>query len=209
MAVLRYLSHPQVTVDPDVPVPRWSLSPEGRRRVEIMAEEQPWVATLGRVVSSGETKARQTARLLARRLGPDVEVEVRPETGEIDRSATGFVSPGEHEELADALFAQPEVSARGWERAVDAQARMVAALADLLDPATPADIAVVGHGGVGTLWWCHLAGLAIDRRHDQPGQGHHWALDLTTGRPIHPWRPIDRIDLAGQPSRPGGPGRSG
>src|SRR5450755_2875698 len=46
--------------------------------------------------------------------------------------------------------------------------------------ASPSDILIVGHGGVGTLWHCHLNALAIERRHDQPGQGHYFSVDLET-----------------------------
>ena len=35
MPIARYLSHPQVRIDPAVPVPRWSLSERGRARAQI------------------------------------------------------------------------------------------------------------------------------------------------------------------------------
>ncbi len=190
IALLRYVTHPQVTIDPDAPVTSWHLSPEGRRRAHALLG-QPWVRDIGRVVSSHETKAQETAAILADHLG--LEVEVRAGIGENDRSATGFVPPAAFEQLADRFFADPEVSVEGWERAVDAQARIVTGLADLLDPGTDRDVVVVGHGGVGTLWYCALAGVAISRDHDQPGQGHHLAVDLGTGRPLHGWRPIDHL----------------
>lgn len=187
MALLHYVSHPAVHIDPEVSVDRWGLSDEGRRAATAMLDAS-WVSSVGRIVSSAETKAMETAELLAERLGLDVEV--RPQTGENDRSATGFVPPEEFEQLADAFFARPTESVSGWERAVDAQNRIVDALADLLVPSAEADVAVVGHGGVGTLWYCHLSGQSIDRRHDQPGQGHRFVVDLGTGRPIDAWRPI-------------------
>ncbi len=191
--MLRYLSHPNVAIDPATPVPEWGLNDEGRRRARAMLD-QPWVPSVGRVVSSTETKAIETAQILAGHLG--LAVEMRHGIGENDRSATGFVPPAEFEILADAFFAEPHASVRGWERAIDAQARIVAGLADLLDSDllgsdSSGDIAVVGHGGVGTLWYCHLTGQSIDRRHDQPGQGHYFSVDLTTRTVVHPWRPID------------------
>ncbi|MCB0967237.1 MAG: histidine phosphatase family protein [Ilumatobacter sp.] len=153
--------------------------------------EQPWVSTIGRIVSSTETKAVETAELLATHLGLDVEV--RTGLGENDRSATGFVPPDEFEQLADAFFAEPEQSVRGWERAIDAQQRIVAGLADLLGAGDAHSTAVVGHGAVGTLWYCHLTDQAIDRRHDQPGQGHYFTVDTTSGRVLHRWHPVDQI----------------
>ena len=190
MGVVRYISHPNVVVDPDVPVPRWHLSELGRRRFGVLLT-RPWVGSIGRVVASAETKSVEAATMLAVHLG--LEVEVRPATGEIDRSATGYLPAAEHERVADALFAHPDVSSAGWETALAAQARIVAALDDVLaSAATDGDVAVVGHGAVGTLWWCHLAGEPIDRRWDQPGQGHLFTVDAATGRPLDHWLPIDR-----------------
>ncbi len=190
MSLLRYITHPNVAVDAGTPVTRWGLSAEGRRRALAMLR-QPWIPAIGRVVSSDETKAIETAQLLADHVG--VEVEVRRGVGENDRSATGFVPPDEFELLADAFFASPHASVRGWERAVDAQARIVAGLADLVEHDGGVDVAVVGHGAVGTLWYCHLTGSPIDRRHDQPGQGHYLTVDRADGTVVHPWRPIDVV----------------
>jgi broad specificity phosphatase PhoE len=190
LAFIRYITHPQVRIDLDRPVTSWGLSDVGRARTARLLE-QPWVSAIGRVISSDENKAIQTARLLAERLR--IEAEVRSRVGENDRSATGPVPPAEFERLADQFFARPHERVRGWESAMDAQSRIAAALADLLIPALPFDIAVVGHGGVGTLWYCHLAGLPIDRRYDQPSQGHYFSVDLSTGRPAHAWLPIDKL----------------
>jgi hypothetical protein len=44
---------------------------------------------------------------------------------ENDRSATCFLEPNEFEAVADQFFAQSLVSVRGWERAIDAQFRIV------------------------------------------------------------------------------------
>jgi broad specificity phosphatase PhoE len=190
VGLVRYITHPDVVVDPDVAVPQWHLSDTGRQRLAVMLT-RPWVASIGRVVASSEVKSVEAATVVAAHLG--LGVEVRPETGEIDRSATGFLPAAEHERVADACFADPGRSADGWETAAAAQARIVAALDDVLVAATGGvDVAVVGHGGVGTLWWCHLAGEAIDRRWDQPGQGHYITVDAVSRRPLHHWLPIDR-----------------
>lgn len=196
MALIRYVTHAEVAVDPAIAVPAWSLSERGRARVVAMLG-QPWLARVGRVVTSPETKAVETATILADHLG--LALEMRPDTGEIDRTSTGFVPHERHEALSDLLFAHPDESAEGWERAIDAQARIVAALDDLLTgSAVPAgtrdaDVIVVGHGGVGTLWCCALAGWPIDRRRDQPGQGHYATVDAATRTLVHGWQRIDDV----------------
>lgn len=190
MGTLWYVSHPEVEVDPHVPVPRWGLSDRGRRRAEVLAG-RPWLDAVQRVVSSDEAKAVETASAVARPRG--LEVEVRPATGENDRRATGFLPPEEFEAVADAFFARPTDSVRGWERAVDAQARIVAALADLVRTSEGGDVLVVGHGAVGTLWACHLAGSPIDRRWDQPGPGHVLEVDRASASLRHHWRRIEDV----------------
>jgi broad specificity phosphatase PhoE len=184
---LRYVTHAEVVVDPAVPVPEWGLSGRGRARVTAMLA-QPWLASTTRIVSSAERKALDTADILATHLGLDVEV--RHDTGEIDRSVPGFLPPDEFERVADECFAHPDRSARGWEPAAVAQARVATALLDLL--ATPDETVVVGHGGVGTLWWCRLGGVPIERRWDQPGQGH-W-FTVVGGRPVDHWHRIEDVD---------------
>lgn len=186
MSVLRYISHPEVAIDPEVPVPRWGLSEKGKTRGLALCE-QPWMTEVRRVVTSPETKALELASIVAERL--ELPINIRPETGETDRSSTGYVPPDQHERLADAFFGSPLESVSGWERAIDVQTRMIDALADLLDSSR--NTVVIGHGGAGTLWYCALAGLPINRSHDQPGAGHYWSYDLEEGTMSHGWKPID------------------
>ncbi len=172
-----YITHPQIRLEPAKPVPKWSLSDVGRARAERTAA-LPWAAALRRIVSSDETKALETAAILARAAA--LSVEILEHSGENDRSATGFLVPEEFEKAADRFFAFPELSFRGWERAIDAQRRIVAAVEGVLehhDPSLP--IAFIGHGGVGTLLKCHLSGKPISRTQDQPaGGGNLFAFRL-------------------------------
>ncbi|MCJ8508016.1 phosphoglycerate mutase family protein [Rhizobium lemnae] len=164
-----YISHPQVQIDPQIPVPDWSLSPLGRERVFAVAA-RPWVTKLQRIISSPERKAIETAEILVEAAG--VELEIASASREIDRSATGYLTHDAHEEAADRFFADPSRSFRGWEKAIDAQQRIVTTISQIIlehDPARP--IVFVGHGGVGTLLKCALAGRSIARDWDQPAGG--------------------------------------
>ena len=95
--------------------------------------------------------------------------------------------------MADRSSPQPAASVEGWERALDAQRRIVDELADLLGSSATASTVVVGHGGVGTLWCCWLTDQPISRDHDQPGQGHYVTVDVDSRTLLHPWYPIDRL----------------
>jgi broad specificity phosphatase PhoE len=108
---------------------------------------------------------------------------------ENDRTATGYLPKAEFESVADRFFVEPSQSIRGWERAVDAQTRIVAEVTEALARHQTGDILFVGHGGVGTLLRCWLANMPIDRRHDQPGGGGGciFSFNLTGRKPLGGW----------------------
>ncbi|MBZ9849600.1 phosphoglycerate mutase family protein [Mesorhizobium sp. CA14] len=190
MPLAYYITHPQVRIDANVPVPEWGLSDVGRARAVAMLD-QPWVGSIRRVVSSGERKAVETAKILADHL--HLTVEIRERMHENDRSATGFLPPPEFEAVADEFFARPHVSIRGWERAIDAQ-RRIASEVDAVLAADAGNVAFVGHGGVGTLLLLLLDGREISRVADQPaGGGNYFAYDIEARRTLHGWRPIDEL----------------
>ena len=189
--VVRYLTHPQVNIDPLVPVPHWGLSDVGRARTEAVTATGLLSATT-QIISSAERKAIETAEIIASKLG--IDVEVREAMHENDRSATGFLVPDEFEATANQFFGQPHISVRGWERALDAQLRIVREVEHVLARGVPGDRLFVGHGGVGTLLYCHYAGLAIDRAHDQPAGGGSFFAFTSHGRALlHGWRRLEEL----------------
>ena len=173
-------------------VPAWQLSQIGRSRVEELGWP-PWLGETRRVVTSDEAKAVETAGILATALGR--EPEIWSGLHENDRSATGYLEAAAFDAMADRFFAEPDTRVRGWESAVDAQARIVGAVQAVLDGHTGGgDVLFVGHGGVGTLLYCHHAGLPIDRRYDQPaGGGHVFAVDTARGDVLFPWRSMESL----------------
>ena len=62
MASIFLITHPDVLIDPAVPVVEWPLSPRGRARM-IAACEQSWSQTIAAIWSSTERKAIDGARL--------------------------------------------------------------------------------------------------------------------------------------------------
>ena len=191
MPTAYFITHPDVLIDPTVPVPEWPLSPRGRERM-AQAAALPWVGGLRAVWCSTERKARDGAQILTENLS--LPVTELADLGENDRSATGYLPRTEFEAMADQFFAHPEQSVHGWERAVDAQCRIVAAVEEVLAAASNrGDVAIISHGGVGTLLLCHLRGCPIDREHDQPANngGNYYAFGVESRHLHHGWRPID------------------
>jgi broad specificity phosphatase PhoE len=176
MTRIIFLTHPEVVIDPEVPVPEWPLSQTGRRRMEAFAEALAG-AGLAAIHASTEVKARDAAGIVAARLGLPVACD--PALGENDRSSTGYIAPPEFWDVVAAFFRSPTESVRGWERAVDAQDRIVSAVRRVVCASPPGPVLVVAHGGVGCLLAAHLQGVAIgeEDRPGHPGGGCYIVLD--------------------------------
>jgi broad specificity phosphatase PhoE len=191
MRVVHFITHPEVVIDPAMPVRDWPLSPIGLQRAGALLH-RPWLRTVRAVFSSAERKATDLAHMLADHLG--ISPIIIDALGENDRSATGYLPPSEFESVADAFFARPQESVRGWERAIDAQHRIVTTVDRVLAVApADGDVAIISHGGVGALLLCHLKGSAISRADDQPGEGggNVYSFDAATRTLLSGWRRIE------------------
>lgn len=63
LSQLVYVSHPELVIDPTVPVPRWHLSENGIRRMRLFAGD-PAVAGVTSIWASTEAKAIEAAGIL-------------------------------------------------------------------------------------------------------------------------------------------------
>jgi broad specificity phosphatase PhoE len=118
-----FITHPDVAIDP---IPDWPLNSRGWERMRAIMGWS-WARGVRRVFASSERKARDAGEILAAGLGL-TGYGVVAALGEADRSATGYLPRQEFEETADAFFAHPQQSVRGWEPAARAQARIVGAV---------------------------------------------------------------------------------
>lgn len=189
MPSLLFVTHPDVVVDPHTPVPDWGLTPLGSARIATFAASDA-TANVGAVWSSPERKAREAAAMVSAAL--DLDTALDDDLAEIDRSSTGFVEGERYAEITERFFAAPEASADGWERAADAQARVLAAL-DRIETAAAGleqDVMVLAHGAVGALTLAARLGEPIAQALDQPRQGCWFAYDRSDGRVLHRWREL-------------------
>lgn len=164
-------------------------------RVAALAKQLGILHSTTRVISSDEIKALETAIPIANALG--VTVEARPYMHENDRSSTGFLTPSEFEHAVDQFFSNPTESVRGWEKAIDAQRRIMLEVEECLVGHAIGDILFVGHGGVGTLLFCGLSALRIDRKYDQGPDGGGFWFDFTISdcKTSSGWMPLESLSL--------------
>jgi broad specificity phosphatase PhoE len=189
--VLRYLSHPQVQIDAKILVPEWGLSDIGVKRTNDIKTATALKST-SLIISSNEKKAIETAVLIAESLG--LSVKIQKDLHENNRNSTGFLKPDEFEIVASQFFAEPEKNVRGWEKAIDAQSRIVSEVENIFSNHKGGDILMVGHGGVGTLLMCHFAGFPISRQYDQPsGGGNFFSVQLNSNELLHQWLPMEKL----------------
>ncbi len=186
---LYFITHPNVVINREVPVPQWPLSELGRNRMKA-GLRQPWMIDVTSIYCSTEQKAIDGAEIMANHLSLGY-TQVHA-LGENDRTATGFLPSHEFEAVADEFFAKPSQSVRGWEKAADAQARVVDAVCSIAaTDQSEGAIAIVAHGAVGTLLYCYLSGQAIARRWDQPPNsgGNYYAFEINPNR-VYSWRQV-------------------
>lgn len=63
MSLIYFITHPEVQVDPKVPVPQWPLSGKGIDRIRLLITKN-WVQKIRAIYSSSERKAIDCAKIL-------------------------------------------------------------------------------------------------------------------------------------------------
>ncbi|MFK7908889.1 MAG: histidine phosphatase family protein [Chitinophagales bacterium] len=185
-----FISHANVFIDPKTPVPQWGLSEKGKQQHRKFNTNDA-VKNIQHIYCSNEQKSIDGAMILAQSLNLSFHQE--ESLGEMDRSSTGYLKEAEFQKTVNDFFANPELSIRGWEKAVDAQKRIIDTIKKIISKESNQDnIAIVSHGGVGALTLAYLLGENISRKFDQPfnGGGNYFCFDKKTLKVIHGWRDI-------------------
>lgn len=192
MTRVHFLTHPDVIIDPTVPIPDWPLSPLGEERLRG-ALNGPCFKGITALHSSTERKAIDATHIIADAL--TLPFQRHADLGENDRSSTGYLPREEFEHTADQFFNDPTQSVRGWTPAANEQARMVKAVRRICAEAkTDGTILVISHGAVGALLIADLLDRPISRSFDQPGDGggNWFAFDGNTWSLFHQWSPMSQ-----------------
>jgi broad specificity phosphatase PhoE len=155
MAKLFLIKHARPEVDPRTPSEQWRLGAEGRAGAERLAGR---LAGLGftRLYSSSEPKALETAQSVARTM--DLSVVQMPDLGEHDRRNVPHMESREFISMVALFFKEPGRRVLGEETADEAYGRFAAGVDGVLKEAGGADVAVVSHGTVISLFAQRRAG---------------------------------------------------
>src|SRR5215217_3297235 len=135
---------------------QWSLSDEGRRRCELLAERiRPYTPTA--IFTSQEPKAQETAEIVGRVLS----VSVEPFAGlhEHDRTGVPWLGQDQFDAAIRSLFDHAEELVFGRETAEQARARFSDAIDSILDGHPTGNIAIVAHGTVISLYLAAKTGI--------------------------------------------------
>jgi broad specificity phosphatase PhoE len=146
---LLLIRHGPPLIRQDTPARGWPLSEDGRLACEDFAGRLA-AYDVTAMISSAEPKARETAAILAARLGltPGVDADL----AEHARDNAPFLGRADFEAAIRRLFAEPDALVFGQETATQAYTRFALAVQRALAAQPRGDVALVTHGTVMTLY---------------------------------------------------------
>ncbi len=157
----------------------WGLGESAREDCVLLAHALPHDLA-PTVWSSDERKARETADVLALRLG--LEVRTDPRFAEVDRPQ---IWDRDYREVAAAYLAgvvEPE-----WESPETVRTRFGAAITEALSAAAGRDVLVVNHGLAMSLWAASVVPLDITEWWRALTFPDAWRIDPEAGSATHLW----------------------
>ena len=183
MTKLYFITHPSVTIDSSVPIDQWNLSEKGLEAANKLLEHD-FIKEFGVIYSSAEPKAITVAEMVSSKINVPITNKVK-DLGEI-RGRT-FIPPEIFVEATKNWFDNPTQNINGWESRDDTQKRIVDCVSKIMASENGKIVAIVGHGGTGTLLKCHIKGIEPLQTEDQPGQGCYFIADWDNQKLIQDW----------------------
>jgi broad specificity phosphatase PhoE len=149
MKLLILVKHSLPEIVEALPARKWTLSEDGRSRARKLAERLlPYKPDI--IVSSVEPKARETASILAERLG--LVVHSVEGLHEHDRSSTPYHSRKDFQQLVQDFFRNPDRLVFGRETAAQALVRFQEAVESVRKSYQDKIVVIVSHGTVISLF---------------------------------------------------------
>ncbi|ARU63348.1 hypothetical protein CBW65_21940 [Tumebacillus avium] len=156
MSKLYVVRHAQVLIEPALPSPEWALSSEGVQSARELAKRESWQG-VREIWHSPEPKAIGTARAIAEHAG--LTMKQHEDLREL-AFAAGYLTAEEFQARVGAYF-QGGQDDPAFEPYVEAQARIVQAIQDIVAQADGKDVAIVSHGRILTVLYSYLLGRRL------------------------------------------------
>lgn len=178
---LYLVRHAFVAVRPEQPSEQWHLSPDGRTAAEELASQACWPG-LARLYTSPEPKAIATAQRIAMRSGLPLSIE--PALREVARPWT----ESDYRALARGYLSGEPLE--GWEPRGASTLRIRSGIEAIISDHGHADLGVVSHGLILTLFLATLLGLdgaASAELWEGIGLPDYAIVDPSAGKLIRPF----------------------
>ncbi len=148
-----FLRHAETEVDKNLPVSEWTLSENGIKQAEELANTDIF-ADINIVISSDEGKAHQTAKPIAEKL--EKEIIRIPELNEIDRDKGAFLEKEKFDETIKSCLTNLNKSINNWETASHALERFSRQIEKLDSKHENVKMLIVSHGCVINLYFAKI-----------------------------------------------------
>lgn len=187
MTKLIYLTHPAVNIDSQTPIDQWSLSDKGWEQAKQSLELDFW-KSVDVLYASTELKAYSMADMIANEYNiPFDDAHKIYDLGET-RGRT-FIPPDQFEEAVKEWYQDLDHNIHGWEPINEMFKRVGVCIDRLMANHHDKTVAIVGHGGSGTMVKCHIMGIT-PRRNDDPHEvaGGYFIADWDNKRIAQDWK---------------------
>ena len=149
MQKLILIKHAAPLVDPAKSSDQWKLSETGREQAQRLTDALG-AMEIAAVVSSEEPKAKETAEIIAGKLG--LAVQTSRELREHDRRNVPHMRSRDFISMVELFFRKPNERVLGSESAAEALTRFTTAIDEAIASHAEGNIAVVAHGTVIALY---------------------------------------------------------
>ena len=140
MPKIYLIRHAETQQDTGAEASQWVLSERGEEQVELLSQQSFW-AEVKAVISSPERKAIATVQDIA--FEKKIPFSTHDCLRELQRTPEYIA---DYDARVLEVFEQPARSIGGWERAADAQARIMRCVEELIAAHAEAPIAICSHG---------------------------------------------------------------
>lgn len=157
MSMLVLIRHSVTKIDRNTPSRDWPLTPAGLDLCVPLAEKLSDYG-IDTLITSTETKAIETGKVVSAVL--NVPVQSAAGLHEHERSGTGFIEKAEDfDSLVARFFTEASELVWGNETADEAYARFSQSVESIVSSHSGANVGIVSHGTVMSLFVSHVCGL--------------------------------------------------